>query len=38
MTHVSSRYDAAGCQRLLAECQAIFPSTELADDFAIFTV
>lgn len=38
MTHVSSRYDATGCQRLLAECQAIFPSTELADDFAIFTV
>ena len=38
ITHVSSRYDAAGCQRLLAECQAIFPSTELADDFAIFTV
>ncbi len=38
MTHVSSRYDGAGCQRLLAECQAIFPATELADDFAVFTV
>ncbi|MDE5207080.1 ribonuclease BN [Citrobacter amalonaticus] len=38
MTHVSSRYDETGCQRLLAECRAIFPATELADDFAIFTV
>lgn len=38
MTHVSSRYDAKGCQRLLEECRAIFPDTELAHDFAIFTV
>ncbi|MGA4647936.1 ribonuclease BN [Citrobacter portucalensis] len=38
MTHVSSRYDEKGCQRLLAECKAIFPDTELAHDFAIFTV
>lgn len=38
MTHVSSRYDEAGCQRLLEECQAIFPATELASDFAVFTV
>lgn len=38
MTHVSSRYDEAGCQRLLEECQAIFPATELASDFAVFSV
>ena len=38
MTHVSSRYDEKGCQRLLAECKAIFPDTELAHDFAIFSV
>ncbi|SUG65261.1 putative metal-dependent hydrolase [Salmonella enterica subsp. enterica] len=24
MTHISSRYDDKGCQRLLAECRAIF--------------
>ncbi|MEA7187954.1 ribonuclease Z, partial [Salmonella enterica subsp. enterica serovar Virginia] len=33
MTHISSRYDDKGCQRLLAECRAIFPATELAYDF-----
>lgn len=38
MTHISSRYDETGCQRLLAECRAIFPHTELAADFAVFTV
>lgn len=38
ITHVSSRYDETGCQRLLAECRAIFPASELADDFAVFTV
>ncbi|CAM6423046.1 ribonuclease BN [Citrobacter sedlakii] len=38
MTHISSRYDETGCQRLLAECRAIFPHTELAGDFAVFTV
>ncbi|MCU6182843.1 ribonuclease BN [Citrobacter cronae] len=38
MTHVSSRYDEKGCQRLLEECRALFPATELAHDFAIFTV
>lgn len=38
ITHVSSRYDDRGCQRLLAECQAIFPATALAHDFAVFTV
>ncbi|WP_105664745.1 ribonuclease Z [Cronobacter dublinensis] len=38
MTHFSSRYDAADCQRLLAECQAIFPTSELAEDFLTLTV
>lgn len=38
ITHISSRYDAEGCRRMLAECQAIFPATELAYDFAVFTV
>lgn len=38
MTHFSSRYDAADCQRLLAECQAIFPASELAEDFLTLTV
>lgn len=38
MTHISSRYDESGSQRLLAECQAIFPASELAADFAVFTV
>lgn len=28
MTHISSRYDDKGCQRLLAECRAIFPATK----------
>lgn len=32
------RYDAEGCQRLLAECQEIFPSTVLAEDFMVYTV
>ncbi|WP_058912780.1 ribonuclease Z [Entomohabitans teleogrylli] len=38
MTHFSSRYDLAGCQRLLAECQAIFPASELAADFCHLTL
>ncbi|EOC1342238.1 ribonuclease Z [Cronobacter dublinensis] len=38
MTHFSSRYDAADCQRLLAECRAIFPASELAEDFLTLTV
>lgn len=36
ITHVSSRYDAEGCRRLLAECQSIFPACELAEDFSTF--
>lgn len=38
VTHVSSRYDAEGCRRLLAECQDYFPACELAEDFATFTL
>lgn len=35
-THISSRYNSQGCQRLLAECQAIFPATLLAEDFMTY--
>ena len=38
MTHFSSRYSAEDCQRLLAECQTIFPASELAEDFLTITV
>ena len=38
VTHFSSRYDAEGCRRLLAECQVYFPACELAEDFATFTL
>lgn len=33
ITHFSSRYDAHGCEALLAECQSIFPATLAAEDF-----
>lgn len=35
ITHLSSRYDETGSRHLLAECQAIFPKTQLAEDFHI---
>ncbi|PLP20744.1 ribonuclease Z, partial [Klebsiella pneumoniae] len=35
-THFSSRYDAEGCLRMLAECQEIFPNTLLAEDFMVY--
>jgi len=38
MTHISSRYDDEGGQRLLAECRAIFPDTLLAEDFAVVEI
>lgn len=38
ITHVSSRYDAEGCRRLLAECRSVFPACELAEDFSTFTL
>ncbi|UYU30874.1 ribonuclease Z [Siccibacter colletis] len=38
VTHISSRYDAAGCEALLAECQAVFPGSEMAEDFLTVAV
>ncbi|WP_297207548.1 ribonuclease Z [uncultured Pluralibacter sp.] len=38
VTHVSSRYDWQGCQRLLAECRTVFPQCELAEDFSRFSL
>ena len=35
-THFSSRYDAEGCLRMLAECREIFPNTLLAEDFMVY--
>lgn len=35
ITHVSSRYDAQGCQRMLAECREIFPASVMAEDLAV---
>lgn len=37
-THVSSRYDAEGCQRLLTECRELFPRTLLAEDFMVYSL
>ncbi len=36
ITHLSSRYDEQGAAALLAECQAVFANTELAEDFATY--
>ncbi|ROR08727.1 ribonuclease Z [Erwinia sp. JUb26] len=38
ITHLSSRYLRHDCERLLDECRAIFPATEMAHDFAVFVV
>ncbi len=38
VTHVSSRYDARGCERLLAECREVFSGCELAEDFTQVSV
>ena len=38
VTHVSSRYDAHGCEKLLAECRDVFPACELANDFTQVSV
>lgn len=38
ITHVSSRYDVHGCERLLAECRDAFAHCELAEDFTQFSV
>lgn len=38
VTHISSRYNKAGSERLLEECRQIFPNSELAADFKVFSV
>lgn len=38
VTHLSSRYLRHDCDRLLDECRAVFPATEMAHDFSVFTV
>lgn len=38
ITHLSSRYLRQDCERLLDECRAVFPATEMAHDFAVFVV
>ncbi len=38
VTHVSSRYDEAGCAQLLEECRRHFAATELAADLATIAV
>ncbi|MEJ4046720.1 ribonuclease Z [Erwinia sp. SLM-02] len=38
ITHLSSRYLRHDCERLLEECRAVFPATEMAHDFAVFVV
>ncbi|WP_264289632.1 ribonuclease Z [Duffyella gerundensis] len=37
-THFSSRYSFQQMALLLAECQSVFPNTELARDFAVFDI
>ncbi|WP_158782723.1 ribonuclease Z [Pantoea sp. BAV 3049] len=36
VTHLSSRYLREDTERLVAECRAIFPETEMAHDFSVF--
>lgn len=36
ITHISSRYLVQDTADLLAQCQAIFPNTQLASDFTVF--
>lgn len=38
ITHLSARYDREGAEKLKAECREIFPNTELAHDFDIFSL
>ena len=38
MTDLQTRYAARGCEKLLAECHALFPECELAEDFAQVSV
>ncbi|WP_252145913.1 ribonuclease Z [Yokenella regensburgei] len=38
ITHVSSRYDAEGCRRLLEESRSCFANCELAEDFKVISL
>lgn len=38
VTHLSSRYLREDAERLLAECREIFPNTEMAHDFSVFSL
>jgi len=38
VTHLSSRYLREDASRLLEECRAIFPNTEMAHDFSLFRI
>ncbi|KYD25120.1 ribonuclease Z [Geobacillus sp. FSL W8-0032] len=38
LTHISSRYQGAAAQQLVAEARRVFPNTELAADFASFSI
>ena len=38
ITHISARYVEKDLERLLNECRAIFPSTQVANDFSCFVV
>lgn len=38
VTHLSSRYLRHDSERLLDECRTVFPATEMAHDFALFSV
>ncbi|EXU77237.1 ribonuclease Z [Erwinia mallotivora] len=38
VTHLSSRYLREDDERLLAECRKIFPQTEMAHDFSLFSL
>ncbi|WP_304163792.1 ribonuclease Z [Lonsdalea britannica] len=38
ITHISARYGQEDSERLLAECRAIFPATDMATDLATFRV
>ncbi|ASS98965.1 MULTISPECIES: ribonuclease Z [Geobacillus] len=38
LTHISSRYQGAAALQLVAEARSVFPNTELAVDFASFSI
>ncbi|MGZ0086237.1 ribonuclease Z [Caldibacillus thermoamylovorans] len=38
LTHISSRYQGAAALQLVAEARRVFPNTELAADFASFSI